>query len=127
MYLVHADLHPPAAGPPGDLPAGLGRAVAALALPNEGIEHVCVHAVPAAAPVIGVYVLADDLERAEEAAAGLCHRAAGLLPALAGWSVGRVGVPLVAPFYERMLAASDRGGRFGPRPLPSSRNPFHRA
>ncbi|WP_371498189.1 hypothetical protein OG871_19255 [Kitasatospora sp. NBC_00374] len=118
MYLIHALLRP---GPRvAELPDTTAELIRRIAHPQDRVEHVSVHRRPGFDPVIGVYLLADRLEEAEDRTAALCRRAVEELPALRGWQPGRVGAPLVAPFYERMLAGSGPAGRNGPRPLPSS-------
>ncbi|MFF9645298.1 hypothetical protein [Kitasatospora aureofaciens] len=62
---------------------------------------------------------------AETRAAELCQRALDA-PALRGWQLGRVGVPLVAAFYEWQLTEAGLRGRNGTGPNPSTREPFHR-
>ncbi|MER7850327.1 hypothetical protein ABTZ03_41080 [Kitasatospora sp. NPDC096077] len=69
---------------------------------------------------MGIHLLADSLAAAEQQAAELCRRAVNELPELCGWTVGRVGVPLVAPFYERPLSGSGFLGRISPGTFPST-------
>ncbi|MFJ9692631.1 hypothetical protein [Kitasatospora sp. NPDC101183] len=115
MYLVHAVLRRPAAG--GDLPESTALLLRTLA---ESVEHVAVHRDVRPDAVVGIYLLADSLAAAEQQAAELCRRAVKELPELCGWTVGRVGVPLVAPFYERLLSGSGLPGRIGPGTFPST-------
>jgi hypothetical protein len=102
MYLVHAELRAPSPG--GELPPDAARLLLAAALPAERIEHVVVHGRGGPAPVLGVYVLADRLEAAEAAVAALLRRAPDTVPGLHGWTSARVAAPLVAAYYERLLA-----------------------
>ncbi|MFB6890081.1 hypothetical protein ACFCX4_12275 [Kitasatospora sp. NPDC056327] len=117
MYLVHAALRAPAAG--RSLPGGLAAQLLSLAGPDQ-VEHVSVH--PDARPdaVVGVFLVADRLADAERRAADLLHRAVEEVPALRGWSVGPVRVPLVGPFYDRLLSGSGPVGRNGPGTVPSN-------
>ncbi|MFB8243351.1 hypothetical protein ACFC58_43150 [Kitasatospora purpeofusca] len=117
MYLVHAALRAPSAG--HRLPGGLAAQLLVLAGPDR-VEHIAVH--PDAAPdaVVGVFLVADRLADAEHRAGELLHRAVEELPALRGWSVGPVRVPLVGAFYDRLLSGSGPAGRNGPGTIPSS-------
>lgn len=125
MYLIHAALRAPAPGVP--LPTHAGELVRAFAdasagsTPYCGVEHVSAHPGALPGPTLGVYLVADSLSEAERRTEALCRRAFEEVPALRGWTVGRVGVPLVTPYYEHLLlAASGTGGRKGPGPVPSS-------
>ncbi|MGW1773153.1 hypothetical protein [Streptomyces sp. NPDC002104] len=139
MYLIHAALRAPAPGV--RLPAHAGELVRALADADPTgcgpVEHVSTH--PGAhpgglsaglpgglsaglpGPTLGVYLIADSLAEAEGRTEALCRRAVEEVPALSGWAVGRVGVPLVTPYYEHLLlAASGTRGHNGPGPVPSN-------
>ncbi|WP_371616489.1 hypothetical protein [Streptomyces sp. NBC_00454] len=137
MYLIHAALRAPSTGV--QLPAHAGELVRAFAdadaaaataadvdrLGGGGtfgsIEHVSTHPGALPGPTLGVYLIADSLDEAERRTEVLCRRAFEEVPALRGWTVGRVGVPLVTPYYERLLlATSGLPGRKGPGPVPSS-------
>ncbi|MCX4779164.1 hypothetical protein [Streptomyces sp. NBC_01264] len=139
MYLIHAALH--ASAPGAQLPAHAGELVRALADADPTgcgpVEHVSTHpgvrsgARPGAlsgalsgalpGPTLGVYLIADSLAEAEGRTEVLCRRAVEEVPALRGWTVGRVGVPLVTPYYEHLLlAASGTRGQNGPGPVPST-------
>ncbi|MFJ5549253.1 hypothetical protein [Streptomyces sp. NPDC093225] len=132
MYLIHAALRAPSAA--DRLPSDCADAVRALARSDTPVEHVSAHPDARPDPVLGVYVLAGSLREAEDRTAALCRRALRELPALRGWAVGRVGAPLVAPYYERLLETVPAGpgpgpgpspaGRNRPGPFPSSRKPF---
>ncbi|WP_052707213.1 hypothetical protein [Streptomyces rubellomurinus] len=117
MYLIHAELRAPAPG--AALGADPARALLAAALPAERIEHVVVHEGTGPGAVLGVYVIAERLAEAESAVAGFCRRALPTLPAFGGWTVLRVGAPLVAPFYERLLSGTGPAGRNRSLPFPS--------
>ncbi|WP_327306125.1 hypothetical protein OG730_23720 [Streptomyces sp. NBC_01298] len=133
MYLIHAALRAPAPGV--RLPSHAGELVRALADADPTgcgpVEHVSTHpgalpgglpgALPSALPTLGVYLIADSLGEAEGRTEALCRRAVEEVPALSGWTVGRVGVPLVTPYYEHLLlAAFGPRGHNGPGPVPSS-------
>lgn len=97
MYLVHAALRP---GQGSRLPPDLAAHIRSLARPHEAVEHVSVHPDAKPDPVIGIYLLTERMAEAEENARALCGRAVAALAALQGWSVLRVEVPLITPFYE---------------------------
>lgn len=119
MYLVHAGLRAPSAD--AQLPPHTADLVRGLADADGPVEHVSAHPHAQPDPVLGVFLLADSLNEAERRAEDLCRRALDALPALRGWRVGRVGAPLVAPYYEGLLAAgSGLAGRNGPGPFPST-------
>ncbi|MCX5198630.1 hypothetical protein OOK31_32895 [Streptomyces sp. NBC_00249] len=120
MYLIHAGLRAPSGG--GQLPVRAAESMLALAETdvNTPVEHVSAHAHALPDPVVGVYVLAENLEAAERAAEVLCRRAVEEVRALRGWTVTRVGAPLVAPYYEHLLkTSSGLAGRIGTGPFPS--------
>ncbi|WP_406114121.1 hypothetical protein [Kitasatospora purpeofusca] len=118
MYLVHVSLHSPAG--PAPLPDGARERLLAAAVAEEGIEHLCVHTGAEPHPVLGVFLLADRVEDAEDRAQAFCRRAVAPVPALAGWRVQHGQVPLVTAFYEQALAAPDPAGRNGPGTFPST-------
>lgn len=80
------------------VPRDIVELIRSRARPGGGVEHVSVHPRPALGVVVGVYVLADCLEDAEETAAELCRRAVHEIGLLQGWRVGRSEVPLLAPY-----------------------------
>ncbi|MEU7065369.1 hypothetical protein [Streptomyces sp. NPDC046161] len=119
MYLIHVGLRAPSAQ--AALPARAADLVRAQAPAHIPVEHVSAHPHARPSPVLGVYLLADGLEEAEHRAEALCRHATRSVPELSGWSVGRVGAPLVTAYYERLLdAASGLPGRIGPGPFPST-------
>ncbi|MGW2542923.1 hypothetical protein ACWC5I_19145 [Kitasatospora sp. NPDC001574] len=116
MYLVHVSLQAPAG--PAELPDDARELL--LAAAEEGIEHVSVHAGAVPHPVLGVFVLADRLEDAEQRAEAFCRRAVAVSPRLTGWRVQCGQVPLVAAFHERLPADPGPAGRNGPGAIPST-------
>ncbi|MCD2469551.1 MULTISPECIES: hypothetical protein [Streptomyces] len=64
------------------------------------VEHVTVHTPAHTRVVLGVYVLADRLGEAEEAALSVCRRMLDGRPELAGWALVEGYVPLLAPVYD---------------------------
>ncbi|MDJ0380423.1 hypothetical protein [Streptomyces sp. G-G2] len=119
MYLIHAGLRAPSAD--DQLPPLTAEFIRVLAGADGPVEHVSVHRHAQPDPVVGVYVLTDSLDEAELHTEELLRRALDDVPALRGWSVTRVGAPLVAPFYENLLlSSSGPAGRNGPGPLPST-------
>ncbi|MFD7258116.1 hypothetical protein [Streptomyces sp. NPDC059874] len=121
MYLIHVGLRAPFVG--DQLPPNAARLLLALAESDahNPVDHVSAHPHALPDPVVGAYVLAESLEAAERAAEALCGRAVEELPALRGWTVTRVGAPLVAPYYEQLLlSSSGLAGRIGTGPIPST-------
>ncbi|MFC5149519.1 hypothetical protein [Streptomyces aureoversilis] len=93
MYLVHVGLRRPRRST--ELPAEIRELVLARALSRERIEHISVHPQARPHPVLGVYLLADRLEEAEEHAEQACRRAIAHCPQLARWEVVDAQVPLL--------------------------------
>jgi hypothetical protein len=117
MYLIHlrlrcADGH--------GLPEQAGAWLRAAAAPEDGVEHVAVHAHAQPDPVLGVYLLADRLEDAEERAVAVCRRVLAARRELRGWELVEGRAPLIASFYEGLLAAPGVPGRNRPGTLPST-------
>lgn len=121
MYLVHASLRTP---PHAALPADIGTWTWAQIAAGDGVEHIVVHADAQPYPVLGLYVLADRLERAEAVAAQVCRGVLRARAELAGWEIVDIRAPMVAPFYESLLAAPARSGLNRPGPDPSNRTSF---
>ncbi|MEV7024828.1 hypothetical protein [Kitasatospora sp. NPDC093558] len=101
MYLVHVSLH---RAPGAELPEETADWVRAAARPDERVEHVVAHPRAVPAPVVGIFLLADRLEDAEALALLVYRRAMAQRPGLAGWLPLHARVPLLAPYYERLLA-----------------------
>jgi hypothetical protein len=92
MYLVHVQLrHQEGALLPIQAPSWIFDA----ARQAESVEHVVVHRPASATPVLGVYLLADRLEDAEQRAADLCRHVLYARPELSGWGVTDAQVPLL--------------------------------
>ncbi|MEV3853183.1 hypothetical protein AB0J38_02530 [Streptomyces sp. NPDC050095] len=107
MYLVHAELrHADNSG----LPAEAARLILDSRLPDEGIEHVVAHVDTAGGPVVGLFVVAPDVEEAERIAGAVCLRALTSRPELAGFVLRRCGARLVPEFYDLQFRP-DRDGR----------------
>jgi hypothetical protein len=70
--------------------------------------------------VLGLFVLAVDLEQAELAAERVCRRALESLPALRGGSLLGCGAGFVRAFFEADLAVPGAAGRKGTGPLQDS-------
>ena len=121
MYLVHAQLHSPAGAV---LPEQAAELLAACAFEGEGLEHVTVHPDAPGGPVLGLFLSASGLDRAEGNALALCHRALQTYPQLEAFTVANCGAALVPAHWDALLPADDPG-RLMPRHDPSSSNPFH--
>lgn len=115
MYLIHARL----GVPPGvELPPETASLFSDCALPGEGLEHLVLHQDPRGGVVVGFFMTADDLDRAEAVAATICRR--GLSDArLSGWTLLRCESPLVTRHYEHMLGPESPPGRDRTRPEPA--------
>ncbi|WP_238783725.1 hypothetical protein [Streptomyces monomycini] len=86
---------------------------------GERIEHVEVHDGPPL--TIGLFLAAESIEQAERTAYAVVRRALDRHPGLAQAKVVSCLTPLVAPFYEGLLAPSPyRGGLLRPQPDPDS-------
>ncbi|MET8629492.1 hypothetical protein ABZW30_38130 [Kitasatospora sp. NPDC004669] len=117
MYLVHAALQP--VSPGRSLPFDARELLLAAVRPEDRIEHLVVHPGAVPDPVLGVYLLVDSLAEAEGRTAAFCRRALAAVPQFAGWKATKLAVPLVVPFYDRLLSAAAGPGRNGPGTLPS--------
>jgi len=112
MYLIHARLGIPAGR---ELPHEAASVITSCARPGEGLEHLVVHPVPRGGAVVGLFVAAPDLARAEAVAWSICRRALRV-PRLSGVTLLSCASPLVTAYYERLLAAEPPVGRDRPRP-----------
>lgn len=97
MYLVHTHLQLP---PDTELPQDIGPLVRSSIVPADGVEHVAVHPRSPTRLTLGVYVLADGLEEAEERAVRLCERLLREVPRLATARLTGAGVPLLPLAFE---------------------------
>ncbi|MFJ4340883.1 hypothetical protein [Streptomyces sp. NPDC088915] len=96
MYLIHVRLRRPVDGEPAPEAA---REILATVAPDDGVEHVTVHHVSGREAVVGLFVRAESLAVAEEAAAAVCSRALSLRPAW-GYVTVSCGAVLVWPLLE---------------------------
>ncbi|WP_369260764.1 hypothetical protein [Streptomyces sp. R35] len=95
MYLVHVQLK----GPPGQaLPEHTAQLVLTHAEPQDRLEHVSAHPGASPHPVLGLFLLAADLDEAERHADLACRRALARCPSLRQWRLVSAQVPLIAPF-----------------------------
>ncbi|MGW0391587.1 hypothetical protein ACWDYJ_11945 [Streptomyces sp. NPDC003042] len=119
MYLIHAGFRAPSAG--GQLPPHTADIIRSLADAQDPVEHISAHPDALPDPVVGFFLVADSLNEAELRTEALCRRALDEVQALRGWTLARLGAPLVAPYYEQLLRApSGHAGRIGSGPLPST-------
>ncbi|WP_219670170.1 hypothetical protein [Streptomyces bambusae] len=118
MYLIHLKLRLEA---DRLLPSGTADLVRAAARPGDRLEHVTVHPDAPGGPVLGLFLLADRLEQAEEAADALCRRALAASPELRGAALLDRQVGLVPQYYDRIAAP----GRLMTAGNPSTGNLFH--
>jgi hypothetical protein len=95
MYLVHAQFHSATGAP---WPARSAALFSCCARDDDGLEHVSAHPDAPGGPVVGLFLVAPDLDRAETAAAQLCRRAAAHHPELAPFRLLSCGVVLVPDF-----------------------------
>ncbi|WP_020552409.1 hypothetical protein [Embleya scabrispora] len=100
MYLIHVYLrHATDCG----LPDGAAEFVLAAAEPEDGLEHVSVHAHASGGPVLGLFLLAPTLAVAEAAALRVCERALVSSAALAAFGLVGVQAALVPQAFDRWL------------------------
>ncbi|MFI8418921.1 hypothetical protein [Streptomyces sp. NPDC085479] len=118
MQLIHAALRP--LGPGAVLPPHLNELFLSAARDEDRVEHVVTHVHATPHPVVAVFLLADSLSEAEARAEALCRRALATQPSLAAWELVSATVPLVTPFYERLLSSPRHDGQIRPRPFPST-------
>jgi hypothetical protein len=107
MYLVHVEIRHT---DDSDLPTEATRLILDSCLPGEGVEHVVAHAAAGGSPVVGLFVLAPDVEEAERIASAVCLRAFAAHPELAGFALRRCGARLVPDFYDLQFRP-DHDGR----------------
>ncbi|MEU4096404.1 hypothetical protein [Streptomyces sp. NPDC026673] len=100
MYLIHAHLLGPGEIP---LPAGIRDRIRARPTGSASIEHVTPHLEHPGAPVLGLFVAAETLEEAEQAAETACLDALGSESSLAGYALVRCSAAFVRAFYEAGL------------------------
>ncbi|MEV4758792.1 hypothetical protein AB0J86_27360 [Micromonospora sp. NPDC049559] len=100
MYLIHALLS-------GDGHAALPPDTAALVMqsaqPEDGLQHVVVHADASPGPVLGLLLLAPSLESSELAAQTIIRRALQTHDSLRGYTLVSCGAAMPAPYYNRLL------------------------
>ncbi|MFJ4851108.1 MULTISPECIES: hypothetical protein [unclassified Streptomyces] len=101
MYLVHARLRAPQQAV---LPADMAAWMRAHTQTRDRVEHIVAHPAAQPYPVLGLYLLADRLEHAEVRAAEVCRRVLRARAELAGWDLVDARAPMIAPFYEVLLA-----------------------
>ncbi|MFF8381051.1 hypothetical protein ACF07V_33510 [Streptomyces sp. NPDC015661] len=118
MYLIHAALGP--LGPDAVLPPRLSDLLLSAARPDERVEHVVTHIHARPHPVVGVFLLAGSLNDAEARGEALCRRVLETQPSLEACELMGATVPLVAPFYERLLSSPGHGGQNRPLQIPST-------
>jgi hypothetical protein len=121
MYLIHAQLRSPTGAV---LPEQTAELLTACAFDAEGLEHVTVHPETPSGPVLGLFLTASGLDRAEDSALALCRRAVALYPQLSAFTVVGLRTALVPALWNALLA-EDAAGRLMPLHDPSSFNPFH--
>ena len=113
MYLIHVRL---AVDPGRRLPAETALLINRCADPAEGLEHLVLHPDPLGGAVVGLFMTAADLDRAESVAEDICRRAVATVPQLRCLTVLNCGSPLFTGYYERLLAEDPGPGRDRPRP-----------
>ncbi|MFE3206335.1 hypothetical protein [Embleya sp. NPDC059237] len=101
MYLLHARLRVPNGC---ELPPEASRFVLSSALPEDGLEHVSVHAHAPGGPVLGLFLIAPDLGVAEAAGRRVCERALAADGPLAGFVLAGVAAGLVPQAFDRWLS-----------------------
>ncbi|MEW2289352.1 hypothetical protein [Streptomyces sp. NPDC047841] len=97
MYLVHAHLELP---PGSHLPPEVRELVRSSLAPGDRVEHVSVHVRSPVWLALGLYMLADGVEEAEQRAVRVCARLLREVPQLAGARLTGAGVPLIPLAFE---------------------------
>ncbi|MER6715517.1 hypothetical protein [Streptomyces sp. NPDC000877] len=69
----------------------------------DGVEHITIHWREAGELVIGVFLLASSLDRAEAAAERACRSALDRLPRMGRWHPVSVTAPMVPAYYEQLM------------------------
>ncbi|GAA4997844.1 hypothetical protein GCM10023205_84370 [Yinghuangia aomiensis] len=100
MYLLHAQLHDVIGC---GLPNGATQLLLREALPQDGLEHVSVHAHPHGVLVLGLFLKASALAVAEAAAHRLCAKAVAAGGPLDGFVVIDIKAGLVPQAFDRWL------------------------
>ncbi|MET9803748.1 hypothetical protein [Streptomyces sp. NPDC006368] len=121
MYLVHAHLELPFGR---ELPYDVRNLLKSALRPDDEVEHLAVHPRSPSWLTLGCYLLAHRLEEAEARTARVCRRLVDEVPALGGARLLDVGVPLL-PFLPAAVGGEALPGHIGPRPVRSTRKPFH--
>lgn len=111
MYLVHAQLLRA-----GDavLPEHAAWLISDCSSPDDGIEYVVIHSDTEPGPLVGMFVLAPQVEAAERTAATVCQRALDTLSELAGFTLQRCAARLVPCYYDQQ-SRNGEDGRDMPR------------
>ncbi|MFF2847349.1 hypothetical protein ACFVT5_13535 [Streptomyces sp. NPDC058001] len=113
MYLVHAELRRTDNAP---LPSDAVRLILDSRGPDEGVEHVVVHAgTEDGGPLVGLFVVASGVEEAERVATRVCLRALDDQPELAGFALTGCAVRLVPGFFDLQFR-QEPGGQDMPGP-----------
>ncbi|MEU1543786.1 hypothetical protein ABZ461_38025 [Actinacidiphila glaucinigra] len=92
MYLVHVHLELPSGE---ELPQDVKAMVRSAIVPRDRVEHVAVHTVSPSELTLGLYLLADGLDEAEERALRVCRRLLDDVAQLATARLTGAGVPLM--------------------------------
>jgi hypothetical protein len=100
MYLVHALL---VGNDHTALPPDTTALVLQCAQPEDGLEHIVVHADASPGPVLGLILLAPSLESSERAAEAVCRRALRTHDSLRGYTLVSCGAAMPAAYYDRLL------------------------
>lgn len=108
MHLIHVRLHTPR---DFRVPDDLAAQFIAQATSAEGVEHVSVHPGGGQALTVGVYVTAESLLVAEQAALAVSRRSVARVPALRRSRITSCSAAIVGAYFDRLLQCPGGDGR----------------
>ncbi|MER6678852.1 hypothetical protein [Streptomyces sp. NPDC000983] len=108
MHLIHVRLHTPR---DFRVPDDLAAQFIAQATSAEGVEHVSVHPGVDQGLTVGLYVVAESLVRAEQAALAVSRRTVARVPALQRSSITSCSAAIVGAYFDSLLGRAGGDGR----------------
>ncbi|MGW0917022.1 hypothetical protein ACWD1Z_35735 [Streptomyces sp. NPDC002784] len=108
MHLIHVRLHTPCGF---QVPEDLAAQFIAQATSAEGVEHVSVHPGAGQVLTVGLYVVAESLLMAEQAALAVSRRTVARVPALRRSRITGCSAAIVGVYFDGLLERSSGDGR----------------